>query len=50
MKSNRLLLLGLVIVAIVMGWRLYVQRHADTGQLAVRERGDAVVLAWVGQS
>ena len=49
MKKNRLVLLGLVVVAIVMGWRLYEQKHADTGQLAVSRHGDAVVLVWTGQ-
>lgn len=49
MKINRLLLFGMVIVAVVMGWRLYVQKHADTGQLTVRKSGDTVVLAWVGR-
>lgn len=49
MNSNRLVLSGLVIIAIIMGWRLYVQKHADTGQLSVRERGGSVVLAWTGR-
>lgn len=46
---NRLLLLGLVVVAVVMGWRLYEQKHADTGQLAVSQHDGVVVLAWTGQ-
>ncbi len=48
MKLNRFLLFAMIIAAIVMGWRLYLQKHADTGQLAVDERGDTVVLAWTG--
>lgn len=49
MKTNRLVLLGMVVVAVVMGWRLYEQKHADTGQLAVSQSGEVVVLAWTGQ-
>jgi len=49
MNINRLLLFAMVITAVVLGWRLYVQKHADTGQLTTRERGDMVVLAWVGR-
>ncbi len=49
MRFNRLLLLGMLIVSVGMGWRLYVQKHADTGQLSVRELDGTVVLAWVGR-
>ncbi|MEM7633445.1 MAG: ATP-dependent Clp protease proteolytic subunit [Pseudomonadota bacterium] len=49
MKTNRLVLLGLVVVAVFMGWRLYEQKHADTGQLTVRQNGETVILAWTGQ-
>ncbi|MEO1160272.1 MAG: ATP-dependent Clp protease proteolytic subunit [Pseudomonadota bacterium] len=49
MNTNRLVLLGLVVIAVAMGWRLYEQKHADTGQLAVRQSGDVVILAWTGQ-
>ncbi len=49
MNINRLLLFGMLIVAVVMGWRLYAQKHADTGQLAIYERGGTVVLAWEGR-
>lgn len=49
MKTNRLVLFGLVVVAVLMGWRLYEQKHADTGQLAIRQNGDMVILAWTGE-
>ena len=49
MNTNRLVLLGLVVIAVAMGWRLYEQKHADTGQLAVHQSGDVVILAWTGQ-
>jgi hypothetical protein len=49
MNSNRLVLFGLVAVAVLMGWRLYEQKHADTGQLAVRQNGDIVILTWTGE-
>lgn len=39
----------MVVVIIVMAWRLYLQKHADTGQLTVRESGGTVVLAWTGR-
>ena len=32
-----------------MGWRLYEQKHADTGQLAIRQSGNVVILAWTGE-
>lgn len=49
MNANRLVLVGLVVIAVLMGWRLYEQKHADTGQLAIRQNGDVVVLAWTGE-
>ena len=49
MNANRLVLFGLVVVAVLMGWRLYEQKHADTGQLAIRQNGDVVILAWTGE-
>ncbi len=49
MKPNRLVLIGLVVVAMLLGWRLYEQKHADTGQLDVYQAGNSVVLAWSGQ-
>ncbi|WP_108883480.1 ATP-dependent Clp protease proteolytic subunit [Anderseniella sp. Alg231-50] len=49
MSTNRLVLFGLVVVAVLMGWRLYEQKHADTGQLAVHQSGDVVVLSWSGE-
>ncbi len=49
LTSNRLVLLGLVVIAVLLGWRLYEQKHADTGQLDVRKAGDTVVLFWTGQ-
>ena len=49
MTANRLVLFGLVVVAVLMGWRLYEQKHADTGQLAVRQNGDIVILTWTGE-
>jgi len=49
MSINRLLLFGMLIVTVVMGWHLYAQKHADTGQLAIRERGETVTLAWTGR-
>ena len=49
MKVNRLLLLAMVTVVIVMSWRLYQQRHADTGQLTVLDRNGIVILAWTGR-
>lgn len=49
MNANRLVLVSLVVVAVLMGWRLYEQKHADTGQLAIRQNGDVVILAWTGE-
>lgn len=49
MNTNRLLLFGLIIVAVVMGWRLYQQKHADTGQLAASLRGKTLIVAWTGR-
>lgn len=49
MNTNRLVLFGLIVVAMLMGWRLYEQKHSDTGQLAVRQNGDTVILAWTGE-
>lgn len=49
MTTNRLVLFGLIVVAMLMGWRLYEQKHADTGQLTVRQNGDTVILAWTGE-
>ena len=49
MSSNRLVLLGLVVVAVLLGWRLYEQKHADTGQLDVHQAGQTVVLSWAGE-
>ena len=49
MNANRLVLFGLVVVAVLMGWRLYEQKHADTGQLAIRQNGNVVILAWTGE-
>ncbi len=49
MNTNRLLLFGLIIVAVVMGWRLYQQKHADTGQPAASLRGKTLIVAWTGR-
>jgi len=49
MTTNRVVLLGLVVVAVLLGWRLYEQKHADTGQLAIRQSGNVVILAWTGE-
>ena len=49
MNTNRLLLFGLIIVAVLMGWRLYQQKHADTGQLAASLRGKTLIVAWSGR-
>lgn len=49
MAVNRAVLIGLVSVAVLLGWRLYEQKHADTGQLEIRQNGSIVVLTWTGQ-
>ncbi len=49
MAVNRAVLIGLVVVAVLLGWRLYEQKHADTGQLEIRQNGSIVVLTWTGQ-
>jgi ATP-dependent protease ClpP protease subunit len=49
MNTNRLLLFGMIMVAVVMGWRLYQQKHADTGQLAASLRGKTLIVAWTGR-
>lgn len=49
MAVNRAVLIGLVVVAVLLGWRLYEQKHADTGQLEIRQNGSVVVLTWTGR-
>ena len=49
MAVNRAVLIGLVVVAVLLGWRLYEQKHADTGQLGIRQNGGVVVLTWTGR-
>lgn len=49
MTANRVVLLGLIVIAVLLGWRLYEQKHADTGQLAIRQSGNVVILAWTGE-